>query len=365
MARITASRISIRSKVPVSSGRRSHGRLGSKAREARFGSLEASRGRVMSPAVTTYNGNGREAYEFRTYTGYWACLADHVRFRYGDDHIPGLLKELRDWPAYHAMPKTDVPLAKTLRGLLLNGWTSELSLNLIDLEDRERTAIANHTAPVLAYYATSRHALAWTTIRTENAPRDHHALLKSMATQVANSDLYPPPWNLACTAAFPEALYRGFASPPGKCKNLEDAVDRDARAGMLLRTTRVRDIEARVADMKRRQKLDRAPSGEKDRQDQKLIATTVFDFAWRMRTRSNYDDPAMFYSGTLDYKRARAYADAIRTWTSATMFLFEALIAHRSMNVLRDAALHFSQLDRSNMAKTLIFPRLQALEVLD
>jgi hypothetical protein len=219
MARITASRISIRSKVPVSSGRRSHGRLGSKARKARFGSLDASRGTVMSPAVTTYNGNGREAYEFRTYTGYWACLAEHVRFRYGDDHISGLLKELRDWPAYRAMPKMDVPLTKTLRGLLLNGWTSELSLNLIDLEDRERTAIANHTAPVLAYYATSRHALAWITSRMETAPRDHRALLKSMATLVANSDLYPPPWNLACTAAFPEALYRGFASPPGKCKN--------------------------------------------------------------------------------------------------------------------------------------------------
>jgi hypothetical protein len=113
--------------------------------------------------------------------------------------------------------------------------------------------------------------------------------------------------------------------------------------------------------MKPRQRLDRAPSGEKARQDQKLIATTVFDFAWRMRTRSNYDDPAMFYSGTLDYKRARAYADAIRTWTRATMFLFAALIAHRSMNVLRDAALHFSQLDRSNMAKTLIFPGCRPL----
>jgi hypothetical protein len=319
----------------------------------------------MSPAGATYDGNSREAYIFRTYAGYWACLADHLRFRYGDDHIPGLLKELRDWPAYRAMRTGDSHLTKDLRGLLLNGWTSELSLNLIDLDDRERIAIANHTAPVLAYYATSRHALAWVTINTGSAPTNHRALLKSIATQVANSNLYPSPWNLACTAATPESLYRGFESPPGKCSNLEDAADRDARAGMLLRTTRERDIEARVADMKRKQKLDRAPSGEKARQDQKLIATTVFDFTWRMRTRSNYDDPAMFYSGTLDYGRAKAYAAAVRTWTSATMFLFEALIARRSMNVLRDTALHFSKLDRSNMAKTLIFPRLQALEALD
>jgi hypothetical protein len=316
-------------------------------------------------AIKTYNGNSPEAYIFRTYTGYWACLADHVRFRYGDDHITGLLKELQEWPAYRTMQKGDASLTDTLRGLLLNGWTSELSLNLIDLEDRGRIAIANHAAPVLAYYATSRHALAWLTIHIGSAPTNHRALLNSIATQVANSSLYPPPWNLACTAALPEALYCGFDSPPGKCSNLGDTVDRDARAGMLLRTTRERDIETRVGDMKRRQKLDRAPLGEKARQDQKLIATTVFDFAWRMRTRSNYDDPAMFYSGTLDYGRARAYAAAVRTWTSATMFLFEALLAHRSMNVLRDAALHFSQLDRSNMAKSLIFPRLQALEVLD
>lgn len=319
----------------------------------------------MRPTGVTYDGNSREAYVFRTYTGYWACLADHVRCRYGDDHIPGLLKELRDWPAYRAMRKGDAPLTKDLRGLLLNGWTSELSLNLIDLDDRERIAIANHMTPVFAYYATSRHALAWITIRTGIEPSNHRALLNSIATEVANSSLYPPPWNFACTATFPEALYCGFDSPPGKCSNLEDTVDRDARAGMLLRTTRERDIETRVADMKRRQRLARAPSGEKARQDQRLIATTVFDFAWRMRTRSNYDDPAMFYSGTLDYGRAQAYAAAVRTWTSATMFLFEALIARRAMNVLRDTALHFSQLDRSNMAKTLILPRLQALEALD
>jgi hypothetical protein len=67
---------------------------------------------------------------------------------------------------------------------------------------------------------------------------------------------------------------------------------------MLLRTTRDRGVTAKVEETKQRQKLGRAPNGEylaprpgDDRDDD-------VDFAWRMRTRSNYGDPAMFDVGT-------------------------------------------------------------------
>lgn len=98
---------------------------------------------------------------------------------------------------------------------------------------------------------------------------------------------------------------------------------------MLLRTTRKRGVDQRVEELKHHLKLRRTPNGERKRQDQKLQATTIFDFAWRMRARSNYGDPAMFYVGSLGFERARSYAAAVRTWTHATMLLFEALIAQR------------------------------------
>ena len=283
----------------------------------------------------------------------------------GDDCTPLLLEELRSRPSFRGLPGKGIPTnPEGVRALLLNGWTSELRLNLIDLDDRKRLTLANHGAPIDAYYATSRHATAWLCARDGCAPTTHRALLNAIAAQVTGSRLYPAPWNLCCSALTPEAVYRGFDVVPGNCSNLAVSVDRDARAAMLLRTTRKRGLDKRVEEVKQRGKLRRAPAGERARQDRRLDATTVFDFTWRMRARSNYGDPAMFYVGSLGHDRARAYAAAVRAWTNATMFLFEALVAQRSKAVLEDAALHFISRDHSQLAEALIVPRLQSLGLL-
>ncbi len=215
-----------------------------------------------------------------------------------------------------------------------------------------------------SYYATTRHAMAWLLARDGVAPTTHRGLLNAIAAQVTGSRLYPAPWNLCCTALTPQAAYSGFSIPPGTCSNLAMTADRNDRAAMLLRTTRGRELDKRIEVVKQQKKLTRAPTGERIRQDQQLAATTIFDFAWRMRARSNYGDPAMFYVGSLGHDRSRAYAAAVRTWTSTTMLLFEALIAQRSKSVLEDAALHFISRDHSVLAETLIVPRLQALGML-
>jgi hypothetical protein len=306
-----------------------------------------------------------EARTFTTYMGYWACLADHVEYLYGDECSQILLAELRSRRSFRKLSGQGKPTnPDDVRALLLNGWTSELRLNLIDLEDRKRLILANHGAPIDAYYATSRHATAWLCARDGAAPTTHRGLLNAIAAQTTGSRLYPPPWNLFCTAVEPHALYAGFNTPPGKCSNLAVTADRDARAAMLLRTTRKRGVDQRVQEVKQQLKLNRAPNGERKRQDQKLPATTIFDFAWRMRARSNYGDPAMFYVGSLGFERARTYAAAVRTWTNATMFLFESLIAQRAKALLEDTAVHFISRDQSQLAETLIVPRLQALGLL-
>jgi hypothetical protein len=123
-------------------------------------------------------------------------------------------------------------------------------------------------------------------------------------------------------------------------------------------------VEKKVEEVKQKRKLKRAPWGERERQDGNLAATTVFDFAWRMRARSNYGDPAMFYVGSLGHVRARRYATAVRTWTNATMFLFEAFIAQRAKSLLEEAAVHFVSRDRSNLAEALIIPRLRHIGLL-
>jgi hypothetical protein len=72
----------------------------------------------------------------------------------------------------------------------------------------------------------------------------------------------------------------------------------------------------------------------------------------------------MYYVGTLHADRSKAYATAVRVWNTATMFVFEALIAQRARAVLEDTAVHFISRDRSGLAGDLIVPRLRALGLL-
>jgi hypothetical protein len=309
--------------------------------------------------------DSEEARTFTTYLGYWVCLAEHVQECYGSDYAPELLAELHRQPAFRKLAGQGKPAhPDNIRGLLLNGWTSELRLNLIDLDDTKRLTLSNHGAPIDAYYATSRHATAWLCLRDGGAPETHRGLLNAISAQVTGSRLYPAPWRLHCSALYPQPGYKCFPSTPHACSNLAATADRYDRAAMLLRTTRKRGVEKKVEEEKQKRKLMRAPTGEKQRQDGKLAATTVFDFAWRMRARSNYGDPAMFYVGSLQHTRARTYAAAVRTWTNATMFLFEALIAQRARAVLEEAAVHFMSRDRSDLAEVLIIPRLRHLGLL-
>jgi hypothetical protein len=92
-----------------------------------------------------------------------------------------------------------------------------------------------------------------------------------------------------------------------------------------------------------------------------MEATTVFDFGWRMRARSHYGDPAMFYAGTLTHDRSRLFAESIRLWTGATMSVFEALVAQGAPALLEETATRFIARDRSEISARLITPRLQAL----
>lgn len=308
-----------------------------------------------------------EARTFTTYLGYWVSLAELLEASYGDDMVAGIMASLGTRRAFSRMrnrPKPADAMASAMRSLLLNGWTSELRLHLIETADAGRLWLANHGAPIDSYYATSRHASAFLVMRDGVVPTTHRGLLNAISALITGPRLLPTPWDLHCLAVSAQPVYGGFSSPPGPCSNLATTADAHARTAMLLRTTRDRGVRKKVEETKERLKRRRAPNGERQRQDQSLPATTVFDFAWRMRTRSNYGDPAMYYVGTLHAERSKAYAAAVRTWNTATMFVFEALIAQRARAVLEEAAVHFISRDRSGLAEALIVPRLRTLGLL-
>jgi hypothetical protein len=301
-----------------------------------------------------------EARTFTTYSGYWLALVEHLEQEFGMFPYPELLAELERRGVIKLASKQTACDEQQLRSLLLNAWSSELAMYDVDL-DNPRLWLSNQWAQVKSYYASTRMAGAWLLARDGNAPESHAGLLRAISAQVVGQRLYPCPWSLCCRSRYPRAQYLGFPRQPEGVSSLAANVDRHDRTAMMLRTTRERDIERLVEIVKKKRRLGRAPKGESVRQDAALAPTTVFDFAWRMRYRSNYGDPAMFYVGTLTADRARDYAAAIRTFTGATMFLFEAFVSQKAKAAVAEAAVHFASRDRSQIADQVIVPRLKVL----
>lgn len=302
-----------------------------------------------------------EAKAFTTYLGYWECLARCVTETYGEDFIDPLVADLQSRMAFRKLTSSQFRGdAAELRSLLLNGWNSEVALYLVD-DDDDRLMAQNQWNNVYAYYASGRAALAWLLVLTGNAPKSHRRLLDTIADRVTAGSLYPSPWNLSCTAVRPVDTYAGFATPPVATHNLDRSADCFGGVAKMLKTTRARRVRELRDQQLAAQGLSRSPRGFEAKVDAGATATTIFDFMWRSRARANYGDPSMFYVGTLDQWRSRDYVRAVRTSTSATMLLFEALVAQKAKDTLVDAAVHFMSRDRTKITEDVLAPRLRGL----
>jgi hypothetical protein len=111
---------------------------------------------------------------------------------------------------------------------------------------------------------------------------------------------------------------------------------------MLLRTTRARTFEKRKADWRKRNKKAGVPAAIAHELAETLPPTTFFDFLWRLRVRSDYRDIDALIPGGQQPYHAVDIQQALTTIVSATLALFEGLIAHSSgPEVLGDAARAF------------------------
>lgn len=215
---------------------------------------------------------------------------------------------------------------------LSNAWSTEVALNLAGLlEDPELVATANHWATIQAYYAVSHLLRAFVATRDGRSPEPRHVwLLEQIGDTMASRHLLPAPWNVICSG--PEAAYQ--------YPNLPSHVDLPAFSPMArprpehawssvcmaLRTTRERRIRDRVGDWKKGQRKKRITAEERKRVGEKTKPTTLFDFLYRLRIRSNYSDADAFAAGILQPSEAVQLNESLRYIVSSTMFTLELLI---------------------------------------
>ncbi len=338
---------------------------------ARLNRMRYQEGRHVSPIIGLGNvdvwgfvdSDTDEARTFRTYLGYWNALDDLIVETYGDAPIARIHRALQGDRSFQrlAIRRFSGDVA-TLRARLVNSWAHEQQLYVIDHDNPDLLRVVNHGAPVPAYYSVAQCLCAWSVVRTNTEPNGHRAVLRGIAQQVnASPGRYPPPWNLRCTGVEGERRYDGFRTGPQPCSNLSiDAPPLD-RVAQCLHTTRRRTLERSLDEAKRRERRQRARRGERSRIDADLLATTVFDFLLRARTRSSYGDPGMYYMGQLGDADVVRFARSVRRVTAATAFLLLALITQWAPEVVADAASHFISRDRSRITEEMLVPRLVQL----
>ncbi len=246
--------------------------------------------------------------------------------------------------AFQKLQRSSSPPTETIEKALFRGWLTLRAMELLPIAAYPELAMtANFWAPVQAYYALHGVASACLAALQSNVPDDHRAFRASAAEQLVIRML-PFPFNMWC---------RGLSANDPDCpcelgncavtvkdvvtvSNLENPSRYNAAtlAAKALHTTRKKSLDELFDKMRSKQlkpgkvrrNLNRS---EKLRTAQNLHRTTVFDFFYRIRVRSNYDDPEMYIYGQTDAETAqRQYQHLLRV-TKALGQCIENVIARK------------------------------------
>ena len=222
-----------------------------------------------------------------------------------------------------------------LSQFLTLAWGSELQLRLSGLQDSSVLRYSNAWAPVHAYYAVYMSAQAWfAAMRLSKMVDNHTGSLNLLSNQVRQRSLFPPPWNVTCKGCT-DLSSISFSGHPTTAP-IYDRVEPLSRPsleafwprfGMLLHTTRDRRLKRIVDEWKRQRNRKRLNRSDKERIVEKLPATTLFDFFWRLRVRANYRDVKAFLMSSVEDFWHEEFYNSVLAITECSCTLLQSLVA--------------------------------------
>ena len=186
-------------------------------------------------------------------------------------------------------------------------------------------SLENHWLPVKCYYAIHGVGLAALMALGHSKPTNHGAFCAAFSERIIKQ-FFPAPINALCSGGpdTHEFVYSGVDVSPIEVTQ-KNALASNRGQEMMgiaksLSTTRQRIIKARFSGNRKAMKKVRLIPQEKKFISQKLYSTSICDFFFRMRARSNYNDPDMYIVG-LDDSNA-----SLKHYTNL-LFLTEVLVA--------------------------------------
>jgi hypothetical protein len=264
---------------------------------------------------------------FRTYLNYLNTLNRDIRDRYRSPSVA--VAEICHADAFKRIQRSHAP-TDTIHRLLRNAWLTEVQM-LLGAGDQSLVPYTNHWTPVQMYYAVYLNLRAFFEAAGMTVGTHHATTLRAIAGEIKSRPaLFPYPWKLLCVGAGGgqcSYLHR----PPGISIDRVSSLRVDAPVwdsiGMLLRTTRDRQIERAAEDWKRKQRKKRIPASTKRALAVSLPPTSLFDAMYRLRIRSNYEDADAFLTALPSQAEALAFSKAVRRLCWYSMLVLETIIA--------------------------------------
>lgn len=302
---------------------------------------------------------------FRTHRQYLSALTSTIRQHYGgrflfiapDKVSAGLVSAFRLAQPKLGLQRREVDEAALCR-VLMSAWGTEFMLwssgQMASDEEQESMALANQWGVVQTYYACAYATQALAMAKGNPRP-DSHPKTQSLFVQLwVESYRMFPPWSLAVDSSgvlnVPSQIDIAKVHPwtgiDGEtCWSLTGLLLRSTRKPMLDERAKRRRAELMAAKRKdflaaqaarsaagrrilkeRAAKRPRLTTEDHLHLDESLRPTSVLDYLYRLRTRSHYEDPAVFFEGPEDASDAAALHRDLKSFTSWTFMLHELLI---------------------------------------
>lgn len=217
--------------------------------------------------------------------------------------------------------------------LLRHSWFTELLLSEAQ-KSKDLLIYANPWSMVQSYYAIYPGVRAYFAALNRPVKKTHQTTLGTICSDLTSyKNRFPQPWRTVFADDPAEDSIKLVNGPARLTLNLRNPLaslpgsDPWQFYGLLLRTTRARQVKKSISDWKRTNGRKRIYQREREQLIASLRPTTMFDFLYRLRTRSNYQDIDSFAFSDVTTSDAVDLQQAICHVVYATLFVFESMIA--------------------------------------
>lgn len=264
---------------------------------------------------------------------------------------------MQDHPNYQKMRKPNIDL-DVVQPRLTMAWSTEflMSVEVDKIGQNEPIRYANGWLPVQAYYAIYHGVAAFNHLTQPSSKNTHAWNLRQVDQFLENNDWIPSVYRYASIKS-PDKNGAEFRCAPrngddsGSALRVVSGYERAfALALKSLKTTRIDAINDQLRkDESRKNRLDRDSRGRvrrggRQKIGEDLLPTTIFDFLWRLRSRSNYTETESLIYGARSLKDAYAFARAWVDMTGHLLAFTETLIAGRvGVRAMADSVSWFAE----------------------